>query len=115
MLRTLFVLIAMPMVGDAIAGGFEAKTMRDSLASREVERPLVIGKGWLEASLGADIKNADGYWDAEGKAQEFDRAKWLYSTQRITIRYGIARRAEFWWTLPTHYARLTNNLLETDT
>jgi hypothetical protein len=115
MLRTLVVMIAMPLIGDAIAGGFEAKTMRDSLAAREVERPLVIGKGWLEANLASDIKNATGYWDAEGKAQDFERANWLYTTQRVTIRYGIAKRADFWWSLPTHYARLTNNLLDTDT
>jgi len=115
MLRTLVVMIAMPLIGDAMAGGFEAKTMRDSLAAREVERPLVIGKGWLEASLGFDVKNADGYWDAEGEAQEFERANWLYTTQSMTIRYGIAKRAEFWWRLPTHYARLTNDLLGTDT
>ena len=115
MLRSLFILFAMPLMGDAVAGGFEAKTMRDSLAAREVERPLVIGKGWLEASLGLDVKNSTGFWDADGRSQEFDSAHWLYSTQRMTVRYGIARRAEFWWTLPTHYARLTNELLDTNT
>jgi len=115
MLRALFILFAMPLMGDAFAGGFEAKTMRDSLAAREVERPLVIGKGWFEVGLGADVKNSTGFWDAEGEAQEFERAHWLYTTQNMTVRYGIAKRAEFWWTLPTHYARLTNNLLDTNT
>ena len=68
MLRALLILFAMPLMGDAVAGGFEAKTMRDSLAAREVERPLVIGKGWLEAGLGFDLKNSNGFWDEEGKA-----------------------------------------------
>ncbi len=86
MLSSLFILFAMPLMGDAVAGGFEAKTMRDSLAAREVERPLVIGKGWLEANLGVDVKNSTGFWDAEGEAQDFDSANWLYSTQSMTVR-----------------------------
>lgn len=115
MLRSLLVLFALPWVGDAFAAGFEAKTMRDSLSSREVERPLVLGKGWLEAGLGFDLKNADGYWDSDGEAQDFDRASWTYSTQSVTIRYGLAKRAELWWRVPWHYASLTNETLGTDT
>mgnify|MGYP001375387496 CR=1 FL=1 len=68
MLRSLLVMLAFPLFGVAEAGGFEAKTMRDSLSTREVERPLVIGKGWLEASLGYAHKTSDGYWDDEGEA-----------------------------------------------
>ena len=101
MLSALMMLFAMPLMGDAVAGGFEARTMRDSLAAREVERPLVIGKGWLELNLGLDVKNASGFWDADGNAQDFDQAQWLYTTQRATLRYGIAKRADFWWVLPS--------------
>ena len=93
MLRTLLAMLALPF-GLAEAGGFEAKTMRDSLSSREVERPLVIGKGWLEASLGYEHKRSSGYWDDEGEAVDFEDADWLYTTQSVHVRYGIARRGE---------------------
>jgi len=115
MLRTLLVMLALPLSGVAEAGGFEAKTMRDSLSTREVERPLVIGKGWLEASLGYAHKTSTGYWDDEGEAVDFEDADWLYTTQAIKVRYGIARRGELWWRLPFHYARLSNDKLNTDT
>lgn len=115
MLRSLLVLFASACVGQATAAGFEAKTMRDSLSSREVERPLVLGKGWLEAGIGFDQKNADGYWGADGTAEEFDNAEWLYSTQSVTIRYGLAKRAELWWRVPWHHASLTNKKLGTQT
>ena len=115
MLGSLLFLLSAPWTGVASAGGFEAKTMRDSLAAREVERPLVIGKGWLEAAIGYDYKSTDGYWDDEGEAQTFDHAAWTYATQSLTVRYGIAKRAELWWRLPFHSARLTNDELGTDT
>ena len=38
----------------ALAAGFEAKTMRSTMPSREVERGLIIGRGWLEFGLGMD-------------------------------------------------------------
>jgi len=97
------------------AAGFQARTMRDTLSVREVERPLVIGKGWLELGLINELKNAEGYWDAEGNAKDFEYARWLYTTQKAAIRYGLARRAELFWTIPTHYVRLTNTALNTDT
>ena len=115
MRRSILWLIALFVGGTASAGGFEAKTMRDALAAREVERPLVIGKGWLEAAFGYSVKNASGYWDADGEAHAFDDARWMYSTQSVTIRYGLARRSELWWRIPMHYARLTNKSLGTDT
>ena len=50
-----------------------------------------------------------------GRRQEFDNAQWLYTTQRLDIRYGVARRGEFYWTIKTHYVRLQNDLYGTDT
>jgi hypothetical protein len=113
--RSIPCLLATLLGGTAFAGGFEAKTMRDALAAREVERPLLIGKGWLEAAIGHEQKITDGYWDEDGKAQSFEDARWAYSTQSLTVRFGLARRAELWWRIPMHYARLTNDRLGTDT
>jgi len=108
-------LLALVHSGDVYAAGFQAKTMRDALPAREVERMLVIGKGWLELGLTNEIKVADGYWDSEGNERAFDNARWTYTTQRATLRYGLARRAELFWTLPTHYVKLSNPTLGTDT
>lgn len=103
------------LVDSAEAAGFQAKTMRAPLSAVEVERALVIGRGWLEFGLGADVKPATGQWSADGEAVPFDDARWLYTTQRLDIRYGIARRGELWWSVPFHYVRLQNERLGTDT
>jgi hypothetical protein len=100
---------------EAAAAGFQAKTMRAPMSAVEVERPLVIGKGWLEASFGYDQKLADGAWSSTGEAIQWESARWLYTTERIGIRYGFTRSTEFYWDIPFHYARLVNDKLGTDT
>lgn len=99
----------------AEAAGFQVKTMRAPLSASQVERALVIGRGWLEFDIGGDYKSATGYWDENGKAQEFDGANWLYTTERLGLRYGIARRAELYWNFPFHYVNLSNTKLKTNT
>ncbi len=99
----------------ALAAGFEAKTMRAPLSSAEVERPLVIGRGWMEFGLGADLKDATGAWSADGDVVPFDSARWRYATGRIGVRYGISRAGELWASVPYHYVRLSNDALGTDT
>ncbi len=99
----------------ADAAGFQIKTMRAPLSAVEVERPLVIGKGWLELGLGYDHKEADGAWTADGQALQWSGARWLYTTERLSVRYGISRSGELYWDVPFHYVRLTNDDLGTDT
>ena len=116
MLTTALTALGLAMfAGTAQAEGFQVKTMRDPLPSREFERGLVIGKGWAEWSFGADVKLANGYWDSEGQAQTWDDARFTYTTERMRVRYGVSRRAELWMELPFHYERLTNDALGTDT
>jgi len=116
MLVKLLLIACLGILGSpAWAAGFQTRTMRDALPTREIERNLVLGKGWLELSLINEIKQADGYWDADGKAKDFESATWLYSTQKAAVRYGIARRAELFWTVSTHYVHLKNDKLGTDT
>lgn len=100
---------------EAAAAAWEAKTGREPLAAREVERPLVLQKNWLEFGLAVDWKNATGYWDADGEAVDFENARWTYTTERLDIRYGITRRSELYWRMPVHYVRLQNEALGTDT
>ncbi len=111
MLLTALVLTTAP----AEAAGFQAKTMRSPLSAVEVERPLILGRGWLELGFGADVKVATGYWGDGGKPLEWDSAKWLYTTQRADLRYGISRRGEIYASVPFHYVKLTNDALGTDT
>lgn len=89
--------------------------MRAPLSASQVERALIIGRGWLEFDIGGDYKSATGYWDERGVAREFDGAKFLYTTERLGIRYGITRRSEFYWNFPFHYVNLSNKKLGTDT
>lgn len=104
----------------AFAAGFQAKTMRAPLATTEVERPLIIGRGWLEVGLGADVKDASGYWTDDGQAASFldadgHGAHWLYTTERLDLRYGVTRHAELYAHVPFHYVHLGNDILGTDT
>ena len=104
----LMTLLAAFGASEVQAAGFEAKTGRLPLSVREVERSLVLQKGWLELGLSVDWKVADGYWTAEGEAADFDTAQWTYSTERLDVRYGITRRSEIYWRMPFHYMHLTN-------
>lgn len=116
MTRTLALTLGLALSSPAaMAAGLQAKTMRDTLSAREVERPLIIGKGWLEIGLGTDYKLAQGYWDSDGEAQDFEHAKWLYTTERLDLRWGITRRGELYYRVKSHYTRLTNDALGTDT
>jgi hypothetical protein len=121
LLPVLLLGLALPDVSDA--GGFEAKTMREPLSSREVERPILLPKGWLELGLTADMKQANSEWGPDGDVIWFDGADdadgttttFLYTTETLSIRYGVAQRAELFWHLPFHYLKLTNPALGTDT
>lgn len=99
----------------AEAGVLADKTMKEPLAAREVERPLVLGKGWLEVGLGADVKRAEGYWGPDGEALDFDSATFLYTRERVQLRYGITSRSDLVLFVPFHYLQLTNDTLGTDT
>ena len=115
MYRSLSLSLSLALMGSAAhAAGFQAKTMRDAFSAREVERGLVLGKGWVQIDLGAAFKPATGYWDSEGEAVDFENAQWLYSTQSLTARYGVTRRGELFWKFKTHYVQLRNDLLGTN-
>ncbi len=115
MKRTLTLLTALFCAApSAYAAGFQAKTMRETLSAREVERGLLLGKGWLELGFGADVKVAKGYWSASGAPMDFDDAQWTWTTERVSMRYGLTKRSEVYGTVKWHYAHLENNLLGTD-
>jgi len=109
-LRTLFLLVvaALGLAPDAHAQ-WQSKTMRDPLPGREVERPLVLPKGWVQISFGYDQHLGVGQWTPEGKVERFDQAHWQLHTEHVRIAYGVSKNAELWWTIPFHQALLTND------
>lgn len=108
-------LLLLELVPGASAAGLQAKTMRAPLPAVEVERGLTLPRGWLELGVTYEHKLAAGAWSPEGERVEWEDARWLYTTQRLDLRYGISPRAELYWSLPFHYVRLTNEALGTDT
>ena len=111
-LALLSALVTLPAV--AQAGAWESKTSQEAMSSREVERSLAMPKGWLEFSLGADVKQSTGYWSSAGEAQDFEDTTWLHTTEWMQLRYGLTRRIEVYGYLPFHYLQLTNDVYGTD-
>jgi hypothetical protein len=97
------------------AAAWESKTMQSPFSAREVGRTLKLPKGWMEMSLGADVKLASAYWDADGNAVDFENASWLYSTESVSFRYGLSHNSEIYLRVPMHYMRLTHDAYGTDT
>ena len=105
--------LAVPSVAEATA--WQSKTMQSPFSAREVGRSLMMPKGWMEMSLSADVKLATGYWTPEGEAVDFERASWLYTTERASFRYGFSHTSEIYLSVPVHYMRLTNEDYGRDT
>jgi hypothetical protein len=102
--------------GSAEAAAWQSKTMQAPMAAREVSRSLHLPKGWAEFSLSFDYKLATGSWGSDGVMTPFDNADFLYTTQRISARYGFTNSTELFISVPiNHYISLTNELNGTDT
>lgn len=105
----LLLLSAVPFV---YAEAGEPAIVRVPVAAAEVDRPLVLGKGWLEASVGVDFKRATGAWTTEGEAVEWDDATWTHTTERVSARYGVSRDVELYASLPFHYVELRTSAVD---
>ncbi len=74
----------------------------------EVERPLVLGAGWLEIEVRADLKRATGTYAGDGAVEPLPAGVgWLYTTEQIGLRYGFLPNAEIYAEVPFAYAVLT--------
>lgn len=87
------------------AAGLHAKPSRAPLPAREVERGLVLPKGWTEVGVDLARKVADERWTASG-ATEVAPARYARWTQVVRLRHGVAPGLELWVTVPWHQARL---------
>ena len=76
-LRTLFlVLLASFAFSQAAHAQWQGKTMRDVYPAREVERPLLLPKGWIQLSFGFSQHNGTGRWTPDGEKVDFEHASW---------------------------------------
>jgi len=101
--------------GSAEATAWQSKTMQAPLAAREVARGLHLPKGWAEFSLGFDYKIGTGSWGPGGEISPFDNANFIYTTQRLSARYGFSHGTELFISVPAHYIALTNDSNGADT
>ena len=115
MRTTILGLLALTLTGPALAAPGTVKTMRYAMPAHEVERPINMPKGWLEFAFAYDHKVATGQWTADGEREQWDSAKWTHGVAHLDVRYGIAHRAEIWWSVPVHYGNLSNEALGTNT
>lgn len=105
-------MLSLSAVSFVYAEAGETTASRVPTPAALVDRPLVLGKGWFEASLGVDFKRATGSWTNEGEAVEWDNTSWTYTTQLAGVRYGVTRDVEVYATLPFHYVQLWTAALQ---
>ncbi len=107
--------LAVPFMGlalhsEAAASGLQAKTNRELYPARQVERPLVLAKGWLQIGLGTAAKVASGQWNREGTFETFAslpaQPSFTHTTQQLTVAYGLTRHGELTADFRTHWVSL---------
>lgn len=79
----------------------QPKRSREPLPAIEVERGLVLPKGWFEVALSHSTGRVRGTWAADGSLDPFER-RWVQHTQRAVLRYGLAPKVEVFGALPVH-------------
>ncbi|MBT3221602.1 MAG: hypothetical protein HN348_21180 [Proteobacteria bacterium] len=104
----LFGLVLSPI---AEASPFKHKSMHQPWPERQVERAIVLPKGWMELQLAYDAKSTTSYRNDVGRRVVYGRdTKWTYSRLWLNFRQGFSRRATLYFQIPFVSARLTNNL-----
>lgn len=89
------------MLGLAHAGPFTHKTMQGPWPERQVQRGLVLPKGWLEVGLAADTKQSDDYRGTDGVIRpQPPGVNWRYSRLWLEIRQGFSSRVSLYARVP---------------
>jgi len=109
--------------GNASASFLQTATARDDMASREVDRGLVMGKGWVQLSVGLSWKHStsgftagDGVFNVGEGSSESWRNEGVFDYRLITHKayWGYTRKAQIYFELPFVAATLRNELLRDD-
>lgn len=104
----------------ASATWLQPHTRQEAIPQAEIQRPLVVGKSWLEADIGFSWKHSDSHWlgsettnlgFTEGEQWEMERNEgaWDYRKFDIGLRWGFARNIEFNLRVPVIWAQVWNN------
>jgi hypothetical protein len=92
-------IVGMTSVADA--GPFSPKTMQGPLSENQVERALVLPKGWLEVGLSVDHKRSDTYRGSDGGEREQPAGfLWSHSRMWLDVRQGFSPRVTLYARVP---------------
>ena len=107
----LLLLVAMLFSSVAEAGPFGRKSMHQPWPEKQVERSVVLPKGWMELQVAYDAKSTNSYRNGSGRRVVYGRdTKWTYSRLWLNFRQGFSRRTTLYFQVPFVSARLTNDL-----
>jgi hypothetical protein len=85
----------------AAAGPFDQKSMQEALGERQIDRPLVMPKGWMELGLSLDSKWSTAQRNSSGEAIGFeDGARWSYSRLWLDFSNALSSRATLYMRIP---------------
>lgn len=99
------------ILATCFAGPFSRKTMHEDWPDRQVDRPLVLPKGWMEAEIAWDRKSTRDFRDEDGDRVRYGRGStWTYERISLNLRQGFSRRTTLYLKIPWVFARLHNEL-----
>jgi hypothetical protein len=108
---------------DARASILQTPTARDDMASREVERGLVLGKGWFDISIGFSWKDSRRGFVAGESPIQFgngntrawkNNGRYVHRVFRGRMDWGLTRNSTIWMDVPLVWHDLSNDLLVDD-
>ncbi len=100
MVRAIAILMC-AMSSVSTAGPFTPKTMQGELAVSEVERTLVVPKGWLEFGLMVDTKRSVTYRGSDGVERAHPNGfAWSHSRLWLDVKQGFSPRVSLYAKLP---------------
>jgi hypothetical protein len=112
------IVLAVPVT--ASASWLQPHTRQEAIPQAEIQRPLVVGKSWLEVDLDFGWKHSDSHWlgtsttnlgFTEGEHWESERNEGNWDHRKISfgLRWGFSRNIEFNLRVPVIWAQVWNN------
>ena len=85
----------------ATAAPFGKKSMQEALGSRQVDRGLVLPKGWMELELALDSKRSAAQRGLDGQPEPFaEGAHWSYSRLWLGFSNAFSSRTTLYMRIP---------------
>jgi len=92
--------------GIAQAGPFTQKSSQGEAPETQVDRRLVLPRGWLELGVRADSKSSNAYRDGQGRRKQRE-SNWRYSRGWLDVRQGFSKRITLYGSMPWVMAELS--------